>query len=237
MDVLRGLSAFSVQLASFTLVFAFASCSDDDNDEGRASVISDDGYAVSGVVDGYYYVDLGLSVKWADRNVGALASYSYGNYYAWGETEVKDSYTKDNCSTGEVWMSDIAGNADYDAATANWGSRWRMPTEEEVEELVEKCSWEWTRRDTISGCRVDLNSNGSAGYLVTGPNGNSIFLPAAGHRYGTSYYDGGTDGRYWSSTPDISVDNYACSMHFYHYYLRMRITDRHCGRSVRAVLK
>lgn len=190
-DASRCLSAVSVLLASLSLVFTFASCSDDDDDEDSDSkvTVSDDDYAVSGKIGSHYYVDLGLSVKWADRNLGAMSSFAYGDYYAWGETETKDSYDTSNSSTYGVEIDDFAGNADYDAATAAWGSKWRMPTKEEFEELLEKCSWELSTRGNLNG------------YLVTGSNGNSIFLPAAGYRHGTSLYGADSNGYYWSSTP------------------------------------
>ena len=148
---------------------SFVACSDDDDnddDDVDDSVsIADDGYEVSGTINGHYYVDLGLSVKWADRNIGALSSSAYGDNYAWGETETKDEYTESNSVTYGVEMDDIAGNAEYDAATANWGSKWRMPTRDEFEELLEKCSWVWMSR------------NGFNGYLVTGPNATPSSFP------------------------------------------------------------
>ena len=118
--------------------------------------------------DGHEYVDLGLSVKWATCNVGASKPEEYGDYFAWGETSTKEEYTEENSLTYGKKMSDIAGNAQYDAARANWGGSWRMPTEYEWQELIDKCKWEWGK---VTGVKVNK---------VTGPNGNSIFLPAAG---------------------------------------------------------
>ena len=92
---------------------------------------------------------------------------------------------------------------------ANWGGTWRMPTELECVELEEKCSWEWTRQ------------GGKNGYNVTGPNGNSIFLPAAGYRYGSSLNDAGSDGYYWSSTPLDSHHSYL----FYFYSTGRGVTS------------
>ena len=146
-------------------------------------------------INGYEYVDLGLSIKWATCNVGANQPHEYGNYYAWGETTTKNSYTIDNSKTRGKNMGDISGNPNYDAATANWGSGWRTPTYAEMKELDEKCTWIWT------------TENGINGYKVTGPNGNSIFLPAAGEIY---YQSNGCDsdfGYYWTSTPEDGFDN------------------------------
>ena len=176
--------------------------------------------------DGHEYVDLGLSVKWATCNVGASKPEEYGDYFAWGETSTKEEYTEENSLTYGKKMSDIAGNAQYDAARANWGGSWRMPTEYEWQELIDKCKWEWGK---VNGVKVNK---------VTGPNGNSIFLPAAGYRDGSSLYGAGSIGYYWSSTPDEGSDYRAYILFFYGgdhsmycYYFRSS------GSSVRPVLE
>lgn len=146
-------------------------------------------------------VDLGLSVKWACCNVGADSPEDYGDYFAWGETSPKSIYTDGNyqhwvdydgngyMDDGECTInSDISGTQ-YDAARVNWGGSWRMPTLDECIELCDKCVWNWTSVNGVNGMRV------------TGTNGNSIFLPAAG------YNDGGSEwGHYWSSTPYYDDD-------------------------------
>ena len=135
-------------------------------------------------INGHKYVDLGLSVKWATCNIGASSPSDYGDYFARGEDETKAEYTEDNSTT--------YGRVNYtfrDAAKKKWGGTWRMPTEAEFEELEDKCTWKWTTQ------------GGHNGYKVTSKkNGNSIFLPAAGTRYGSSLYDAGPYGNYWSST-------------------------------------
>ena len=154
-------------------------------------------------VNGYAAVDLGLSVRWATCNIGADSPEDYGDYFAWGETETKDEYTSSNSVTYEEEMDDIAGDADYDAATANWGGSWRMPISDELEELVDNCTWTWTTLNDVNG------------YLVTGSNGNSIFLPAAGYRR-TSLRYASSFGYYWSSTPEsILTNHFAYSLNFY----------------------
>ena len=157
-------------------------------------------------------VDLGLSVKWATCNVGASSPEGYGKYYAWGETTTKETYTSSNCLTYGLSISqlqsqgyiDSEGNLapQYDVATANWGGEWRMPTEDELYELNNKCTWTWTTQ------------NGVKGYKVKGPNGNSIFLPAAGYHSTYSSTGIGDYGNYWSSTPNKSVKAKACSLSF-----------------------
>ena len=170
-------------------------------------------------------VDLGLSVKWASCNVGANSPEEYGDYFAWGEITPKDSYTSDNCSTYGKSITDISGNPQYDAATANWGGGWRMPTYSELSELKNNCSWEWT------------SLNGVNGYKVTGPNGNSIFFPAAGYRYGTSSHGVGSSGGYWSSTPYEDNGYYACYLYFGSDGFAWDWSDRYGGHSVRPVLE
>ena len=147
---------------------------------------------ISGTENGHNYVDLGLpsGLKWATCNVGASKATAYGNYYAWGETTTKYEYTEDNSLTYGKQMNDISGNAQYDAATANWGGEWRMPNEAEVTELLQYCTWTWIIQDGING------------YMVEGPNGNSIFLSAAGWINNTSFTYTKLFGGYWISTPD-----------------------------------
>ena len=172
------------------------------------------------------YVDLGLSVKWATCNVGASKPEDYGNYYAWGETSTKSSYTESNSKTYGTSMGNISGNSSYDAATANWGGSWRMPTYDELHELINNCTWTWTTQ------------NGVKGYKVTGPNGNSIFLPAAGDRGGSSLYNAGSLGYCWSSTPHESNSDDAYSLCFDSGYHRMyNYSSRYDGLSVRPVLE
>ena len=175
--------------------------------------------------EGHGYVDLGLSVKWAPCNVGATSPEDYGHYFAWGETSPKDEYTEDNCSTYGKEMSDISGHAQYDAATANWGGDWRMPTKAEQEELLNSCTWRWTTQ------------NGVNGYKVIGPSGASIFLPAAGGRGGSSLYDAGSYGYYSSSTPLEGYDDGAYGLGFRSGYHGMNLNYRAYGQSVRSILE
>lgn len=144
------------------------------------------------------YVDLGLSsgLKWATCNVGANAPEDYGYYFAWGEVEPKTTYNWDtykyyddsNLTKYTSNDSKTVLDPEDDAATANWGGAWRMPTKAEQDELRNNCTWTW------------ISQNGVNGYKVTGPNGNSIFLPAAGYVIEGTLYGAGSFGYYWSSS-------------------------------------
>lgn len=134
-------------------------------------------------------IDLGLSVYWASCNLGAEAPEEYGDYYAWGETKTKNEFGERNyayydTSTRQyIDIGDDISGTEYDAATVNLGSDWQMPSRDEMKELIDNCTWEWTQIKGING------------YRVIGQNGNSIFLPASGcsYRPGNSglYYHGG----------------------------------------------
>ena len=166
-------------------------------------------------INGHEYVDLGLpsGLLWATCNVGATSPEAYGDYFAWGETEPapNNNYSSSNCSTYGLSNSELQsqgyidgeGNltAQYDAATANWGGDWRMPTKTEMQELINNCTWTWTTQ------------NGVNGYKVTSKvNSNYIFLPAAGYRYGSLLCNAGYGGDYWSSSPNESNSYFAYSL-------------------------
>ncbi len=200
-------------------------------------------------------VDLGLSVKWATFNVGATTPEGYGDYFAWGETEpyYADTTTKpitwktgkengytwqSYCSSGEFveWStppydaSTKILKPEYDAATANWGSDWRMPTKDEINELLNECDWEWTE---------DNNGTGVKGYIVKSKaagNNNSIFLPAAGYHNGISERaDDGIRGNYGSSLFYETTASRAYYLVFYSYSKDWNHGYRYQGRSVRPV--
>lgn len=151
-------------------------------------------------------IDLGLSVKWASHNIGASSPEGFGGYYAWGETEEKSDYDLDTykyyLNGSYVNIGSNISGTQYDVARVKWGGSWRMPTRKEIQELVKKCSWKWT------------TYNGVKGQLATGPNGNSIFLPAAGSRFSTSVYDVGGRGLCWSATQNESDSGIACILQF-----------------------
>ena len=164
------------------------------------------------VYNGHEYVDLGISVKWASCNVGAGEPWEYGDYFAWGETEpyyssLEPLTWKSGKSGGYSWSSyfDTSDNgttftkyttgkstilsAADDAATANWGASWRIPTLEDYYELSHNCTVVWTTQNGVNGRLFKSKLNG-----------NSIFLPAAGFLGSTKFYDVGSEGYYWFSS-------------------------------------
>lgn len=201
------------------------------------------------------YVDLGLpsGLKWATKNLGASKPSDYGDYYAWGETMVKvnytwatykwmqagqsdwkhiTKYTVADGNTKAIWY-DADGNfigdnkttleAADDAATRKLGTPWRMPTAVEIKELIDHCAWTWTTQDGVNG------------YKVTGPNRNSIFLPAAGFRDGSKLFSDGYEGDYWSSSPDTEHNDFARGFYFESVKHGRSAYSRFAGYSVRPV--
>ena len=156
-------------------------------------------------------VDLGLSVKWASFNLGATKPEEGGDYYAWGETEAKNDYEWSNykwCNGSYTKLTKYNTNGNYgivdnktqldpedDVAMTLLGDKWRMPTDAEIDELIENCTWTWDSKNGVNGYWVTSKVNSNA----------KIFLPAAG------YHDGSGIGLgyYWSSTIDPEYPNYA----------------------------
>lgn len=221
------------------LMFA-VSCShrneiDDPSGKDTGKEIED---VLSGKENGYTWVNLGLSVKWATMNVGATTPEGYGEYFAWGETAEKKDYSWSTYKHGTHEMltkyceGSFWGTVDNksvlepedDAAHVNWGGTWRMPTDAEWTELREQCTWEWTTQ------------NGINGYLVTSKkNSNSIFLPAAGYRNDTYLNYVGSNGYYWSSSLCEYGSPFAFSVYFDSHYVGRSNCDRYYGHSVRPV--
>ena len=158
-------------------------------------------------------VDMGGDLLWATFNVGANSPEHYGNYYAWGETEVKNKYDWDSYKFGYLPTKykpnglTVLESSD-DVATQVWGGSWRMPTAEDWQWLKENCEWVETR---------NYNGTGVAGFTVTATNGNSIFLPFAGYFSGNSEFglsEFGSSGFYWSST--LGDDSAVAGMMFFY---------------------
>ena len=196
---------------------------------------------LTGSENSYTWVDLGLSVKWATCNVGANKPEEYGDYFAWGETEPKSTdgmstykwcnYTTyytltkycTNRSYGTVDNKTILEAAD-DAARANWGGSWRMPTKAEQDELRNNCTWTWTTQNGVNGYKVTSKSNGK-----------SIFLPAAGYYLDSSFNPTGSSGHYCSSSLYTGDPYYAFVLDFSSSYVVWGNCNRSYGWPVRPV--
>ena len=213
---------------------------------GEDKSFTTEGNSGGGSGDEHAYVDLGLpsGLLWATRNVGASSPEDYGDYFAWAETQPKSYYDwstyQYTCNDDYNGLTKYCNDSDYgcngftdnlttlqpgdDAATANWGSGARMPTKQEWEELRDYCSSVWTTQNGVNGRRF------------TGPNGNTLFLPAAGSRWSDELIRAGSYGYYWSSSLDTDYPEGAWYFDFYSAgYAYMNYYSRDIGRSVRAV--
>jgi hypothetical protein len=179
----------------------------------------------SKIVNGHKFVDLALpsGLLWAETNIGAETETDFGSYFAWGETQTKDSFNRETYKY--EWLNEEYGEwynkycpadevttllKEDDAASANWGSSCRMPTTANIDELCDEdnCTWEWT-------CRASSTRSKVYGYKVTSKkNGNWIFLPATGYYVDDLNYDIGKYGRYWSSNVEESDGEYAYFLGF-----------------------
>lgn len=182
-------------LPLFMIVFAsinFTACSNDsDDDPTNSGSQQTDKETTAYCKD----IDLGLSVRWANCNVGATNPWEHGSYYAWGECKEKDTYTEQNY-TGPSNRESISGSA-YDAASQELKKTWRMPTFDEYIELIDNCTYEITTINNIEGVK-----------FISKINGNSIFFPAAGWKLDKSYQTG-EQGGYWAGTGSGN-----CGLHF-----------------------
>ena len=193
--------------------------------------------------NGHEYVDLGLSVKWATCNVGATTPEEYGDYFAWGEVEPKEVYdwtTYKWCNGSYNTLTKYCTDSNYgtvdnktvlesadDAATANWGGAWRMPTDAELTELRENCTWILTVENEVNGYKVTSNMDGYTD--------KSIFLPAAGIRLDGSLISGGSYGGYWSGSLKTGYPDQVWDLYFDSGGVYGDFSYRIYGRSVRPV--
>ena len=191
-----------------------------------------------GFTNGHEWVDLDLpsGTLWATCNVGANSPEEYGDYFAWGETKPKSNYSwstyfdsDDNGSSFKKYNKNSGLTEllpEDDAATANWGSPWRMPSFDQFEELFTSSytTTEWTTLNDVYGRKITSKSNG-----------NSIFLPAAGYRYDASLSYAGSGGYYWSSFFSPSYGDHAYLLYFSSGSCYWSDSYRYYGRSVRPV--
>lgn len=189
-------------------------------------------------VDGY--VDLGLpsGTLWATMNVGASSPEEYGDLFAWGETEPKSEYAwtnyfdydADDASNRYKKYNNNGGLTELlpedDAAAANWGEGWQMPSMAQFEELI----------DPSNTTTIWLEQKGVYGRMIIGKNSQYIFLPAAGYCWGTSHNSAGSDGHYWSRSLNASGNGQADGLYFGSGSISSLYSGRGMGFSVRPVV-
>ena len=184
--------------------------------------------------DGVEAIDLGLPSRsiWASCNVGATKPESIGDYYAWGMTEEDEQYdwsTYIHCNGSAAschYLGQSISGTEYDVANTTWGKDWQIPTLVQLYELHHVCSYEWT------------TLNGVKGGKFTGPNGNSIFLPAAGYYDGNDLINYGSHGYYIAGTQGSRYNGMCFVLSFYDGYAHWSNNNSRCnGFSVRPVTK
>lgn len=204
-----------------------------------------------GECNGYEYVDLGLSVKWATCNIGAYAPEDYGYYFTWGgktentsylwyyyEYNTDGCYNSDGCKkyqqkdgqTSGIWYNDNVFVGDNkkvlepgdDAATVSWGEGWRMPTPEEMNELLTMCTWTWISDSSFKGYKVERF-------------GRYILIPAAGCKYSTATYGKGNYGYYWTNSLLDTYTMYARSLYIHAGGPSLGFDERNYGLTIRPV--
>ena len=233
-------TAYSVGTATITVTTT------DGNQTATCSVIvRSPATPTIGTENGHEWVDLGLlsGLKWATCNIGASAPEGYGDYFAWGETSPKSDYkwsTYSWCNGSNTSITKYNTSSSYgpvvdnkttleladDAARVNWQGKWRMPTMAEFDELINNnnCTTEWTTQSGVLGRRITSKKNG-----------NSIFLPAAGYRSGTSLLYAGSYGCYWSSSISSLQPPDAYNLYFASSFIDPYGHLRFSGYSVRPV--
>ena len=256
-----------------------ANVNNDYDDDGKPAVtMADANQIVNSFLSGaepqeyaptfdHEYVDLGLSVKWATCNVGADNPEDYGDYFAWGETEPKNTYSWSTykwCNDSDNTLTKYNNNGNYgtvdnkttlvpadDAAAANWGGAWRIPTYQEQKALRDRCYWEWTTSyngKAVNGYIVykvkipdDMGKKKTSGSSITTVASYSlsdthIFLPAAGYRDDTGLDSAGSSGYYWSASFNESYPTYAWYVEFGSDDVSSYGYGRYYGCGVRPVL-
>lgn len=197
------------------------------------------------VLNGHTWQDLGLpsGTLWATTNLGAETPEATGDYFAWGEVESKTKFSQNNYAYNpnaegftkyvskqhrelgyDQFYDDLTQLvADDDAAQTLWGKGWGMPTYAQMKELITRCTWEWTQ------------SEGTNGYRVYGPNGQSIFIPAAGCRSASRQIGVGKTASFWLSDLYAPMPNQACCLFFNMDTHYMSMSDRYGGQTIRPV--
>jgi hypothetical protein len=177
------------------------------------------------MIDNHKFFDLGLpsGILWAENNIGAETPTDDGDYFAWGETAPKDTYTSDNYFDPN--FSTTVLDNDHDAAYVLWGKECHTPTSDEFMELLDNCDWTWTTENGVNGYKVTSKKNSS-----------SIFFPASGCTCDGKFHDCGSAGYYWLSTLEPDNAQYAYQIYFYNLCPKRYSNDRTMGFTIRPVV-
>ena len=226
-------------LAMVMVCMAMALCVSCKKNNDKPSGGNTGGGNGGGTIAGHEYVDLGLpsGTLWATCNVGASKPEDYGSYFAWGETSTKSIYDYSNykwwtedgyitkyCNDGTCgdWDNKLVLESSDDVAHVKWGGSWRMPTRKDFDELMNNCK------------RVRSALKGVSGINITGPNGNSIFMPDGGYYSGYGgIHEEDWSGNYWSSS--LFFDDPSCAWFFKTPHNKVIGTNRDTGMNVRPV--
>lgn len=231
-----GIAGTAITCVLAMLILSGCRSEGNNNDENATRhVRKTNNVQLTGSVNGHDWVDLGLpsGLKWATCNVGASLPEEFGDYYSWGEVEPKEEYTSINSMTYKVSFRKLKKSGiiddngiltkEHDVASVNWGEEWRMPTIEEIGELIDECKWNFASFNDVNG------------YLVTGPNNKNIFLPAAGFMQNSTEVNIGDFGDYWSSSVEEDLSGIAHSLGYSSKSHGRRRYARYAGRSIRPV--
>ena len=164
------------------------------------------------LIDGHEYVDLGLSVKWATCNIGATSIIQHGNLYAWGEIDTKSKYSKETYKYIQIEKvqknleyylfkqigDNISGDNRYDVAKSSWGGHWRLPSADEVKELIDNCTYEWGTLNGVTGALFTSKKNGNSIFFPAG--GEELYGKGTGNELSSLLHGGGNFGSYWTGT-------------------------------------
>lgn len=234
----------------FALCIGVISCNDDetpsnsyanDNDYNQVYDLVKD---TCSTADAMVAVDLGLSVNWSAKNLGAINTEDYGDYYAWGELTSKATYSAESYIHKGVSLGVNISGTEYDAATQRLGDGWRMPTKEEVQELLDKCIWIWKEKivieqDTIQVEEKDTIVDVKVMYThceVVGPNGKAIYLPTVGSECaGTTNRVPLKFGCYWTASSFGEMDAWTMQVSKDTHIIKSEGYRRFVGQSIRPV--
>ena len=177
----------------------------------------------------FYSLDMGYDYIWSGVNMGATLPSDIGNYYAWGETATRNEFTSDNYLTRIGQDTLDIGGTKYDAARQLKGSDWRLPTETEWSELLDKCTWKWGTYNGVDGWMVSGTNNGNEDMEP-----HRLFFPMTGYKEGSDVQEG-SNSYLWMATREDSVSHQAHSFMLSRDEKKKVLMDNWKGLNIRPV--